>query len=107
VDISGNILFRRAGSVIAMPLPCIPACEVDDKFGVQRGWTEANFAISYRFDALPDETSSMLAVKASAAALLDVNGNGKDLNVLTAVCRIMEEPITGTAPMSNVGWAAR
>ncbi len=82
-----------------MPRTAISSVEVDALVGKAPGWTEANFALSKRYWATGDETSSLLGAAAAQAALADAGWRPRDLDVIIAACGVMEQPIPGTAPL--------
>lgn len=94
-----GIGFRLAGSGIALPRTAVPSTEVDVLTSSVPGTTEAQFAITTRYWAAPDETSSALGASAAQAALDEARWRADDIDVLIAACGVMEQPIPGTAPL--------
>jgi len=95
----GEIGFRLAGTGVALPERRVSSTEVDALIGRPPGWTEANFGITGRRWAGPDETSSAMGAEAAHAALDDAGVAADEIDVLVGACAVMEQPIPGTAAL--------
>lgn len=74
-----------------------PSEALDEVFGQQPGWTEAQFGIAARGVAGPDETTSMMGAEAARRALAMTGWEPGEFDVLIGACGVMEQPIPGTS----------
>jgi len=91
------ISFRIAGFGRYRPREQRPSSMLDIRFGQPAGWTEAQFGISSRGVAAPDETSSMMGAEAARAAIADAGWEADGIDLLIGACGVMEQPIPGTS----------
>lgn len=91
------ISFRLAGYGVYRPREHRPSTAFDTLFGKPAGWTEAEFGITTRGVAAPDETSSMMAAAACEAALAEADWPAASIDLLIGACGVMEQPIPGTS----------
>lgn len=79
------------------PKNCVSSVELDRRFGMECGWTEAQFGIRARSVAAPEETTSMMAAVACDKALEVAKIDPTTLDVIIGACGVMEQPIPSTA----------
>jgi 3-oxoacyl-[acyl-carrier-protein] synthase III len=91
--------FGIDGSAVALPRRAVPSIEVDALSGQQAGATQAQFKISNRHWAEPDETSSALAAKAVQSAINEAGWDPKTIDAIIGACGVMEQPIPGTSAL--------
>lgn len=91
------IAFEIAGWGTYRPEHLLPSAALDIQLGKPEGWVEAEFGISSRGIAGPDETSSMMGAEAGRRALAMAGWEEGGFDVLIGGCGVMEQPIPSTA----------
>ncbi|MBN8500023.1 MAG: hypothetical protein J0M19_02590 [Sphingomonadales bacterium] len=89
--------FAITGWGAYRPRRAVASLELDERHGRTPGWTEAEFGISARHVAGPDETTSMMAAVAAQQALDRADWGGRLPDVIIGGCGVMEQPIPSTA----------
>jgi 3-oxoacyl-[acyl-carrier-protein] synthase III len=79
------------------------AGELDILFDASAGWTTQTFGLKSRAVAGPDETSSVMGVRAARIALARAGWQDGDFDVLIGACAVMEQPIPGTSTLIQDG----
>lgn len=97
------IPLTLSGWGVYRPRTQMPSTALDARFGRAEGAFQAEFGITSRGIAAPDETTSMMAVQAARAAL-DMAGWGEgEFDALIGGCGVMEQPIPSTAILVQQG----
>lgn len=89
--------FTLAGWGVYRPQTILPSCEMDARFGHEKGWTFSQFGIASRAVANPQETTSMMAAAAARVALERAGWDETPPDVIIGGCGVMEQPIPSTA----------
>ena len=96
-----SLNFLLCGSAVVLPRRMVSSTEVDAKLGEALGWTESHHGIRRRYWADPSETSSTLAAEAARQAVAEANWSLKDVDAIIGACGVMEQPIPGTAILTQ------
>lgn len=88
--------FAIAGWGSYRPRQILLSLDMDSRHGHAPGWTEAEFGISARHIASPDETTSGMAAAAARSALDRAGWDGPP-DVIIGGCGVMEQPIPSTS----------
>lgn len=96
-----NMNFSLCGSAVVLPQRLVPSTEIDAILCKASGWTESQHGIRARYWADPNETSSTLAAAAARQAVEEANWSLKDVDAIIGACGVMEQPIPGTAILTQ------
>lgn len=88
--------FSIAGWGAYRPREVLTSRQLDMRHGHEAGWTEAEFGISVRHVAAPDETTSIMAAAAAREALDRAKWDSPP-DVIIGGCGVMEQPIPSTS----------
>ena len=98
---SVKINFTLCGSAVVLPQRLVPSTEIDTKLGKASGWTENHHGIRCRYWSNATETSSTLAANAARQAADAANWLLEDVDAIIGACGVMEQPIPGTAILTQ------
>lgn len=93
--------FRLAGTGIYLPRHVVQSTAIDALAGIPAGTVEERLQISARHYARDVETSSYMASAAAESALADADWKPASLDAIVGACGIMEQPIPGTAILTQ------
>ena len=89
--------LRIAGSGIYVPDQCVGAAEIDQRLGVQSGWTAAHTGVQRRYYVSQGTTSSQMAAHAARQALRVAGLQPSDLDLIVCASGVPQQAIPCTA----------
>jgi 3-oxoacyl-[acyl-carrier-protein] synthase-3 len=95
------VKFRLAGTGIYLPHNVVKSTAIDALAGLPAGTVEENLHITARHYAQGVETSSFMAAAAAESALADAAWKPASLDAIVGACGVMEQPIPGTAVLTQ------